>query len=502
MDFYDILKEHGMTELLSRAELELPKFKNTDSVEKVLKQIRIKQSRVFLIGDYDVDGLMCNMVLKDGLRLLGIRNVVVFPYRLRMHSLDPVAVQQCIQGGYEYCIIADCGSNNLGLLKRLTQYGVTVILLDHHETSLTYEDYEKVDGLYVINTMLEPAKYDLSAGALCYCVLARLCKQLCVDESGLSVYALISLYADCMGMRSKLNRAIYYRAMDVSSDDFPRCISMFMNQYQTLSARFINFWFSPRINALFRTEALEYINQLFLYDDMMTADVASVLQKVESLYEQAREMVLRVADVIQVIELNNIVIADLMSVDGCVSVTENRLWNYTGLVANKLSDRYAKAAFVYCNNGDGVKGSVRDIFGRDFLTLFSQLCRAEGHNAAFGTHIQLFDMDRFIDNLTRLDKRISLSSVSNKPIVIQYRYAMPDDSLIEDIALVNEFSGTGIPVVLLKKQRIGAMREIKTDYNYKYPWGNYYLQSQYSILFGSWVLLRPTKGIRTKLIAQ
>ena len=502
MDFYDILKQHEMTDLLSRVELELPNFRNTESVNEVLKQIKIHQSEVFIIGDYDVDGLMCNLILKDGLHLLGIRNVSVFPYRLRMHSLDPVAVQRCIQGGYKYCIIADCGSNNLGLLKRLSQYGITVILLDHHETSLSYDDYEKVDGLHVINTMLENTEYNLSAGALCYCVIARLCKQLGIDEMGLSVYALISLYADCMGMKSKLNRAIYYKAMEVPSENFPRCISMFMNKYQTLSARFINFWFSPRINALFRTEALEYVNQLFLYDDMMTADIAAVLQKVELLYEQAREMVLRVADVIQVIELNNIVIADLMSVNDYVGVAENRLWNYTGLVANKLSDRYAKAAFVYCNNGDGVKGSVRDIFGRDFLTLFSQLCRAEGHNAAFGTHIQLFDLDRFVDNLTRLDKRISLSSVSNKPIVVQYRYTTPDDSLIEDIALVNEFSGTGIPVVLLKKQRIGDMREIKTDYSYKYPWGNYYLQSQYSISFGSWVLLRPTKGIHTKLIAQ
>lgn len=502
MNFYDVLEEHDMAVLLSRVELEFPTFINTEKVEDVLLEILRSKQKVFVIGDCDVDGLMCTLGLRDGLHLLGVKDVDVFPYRSRMHTIDPVAVQKCIQGGYKYCIIADCGSNCLGLLKKLLRYGIKVILLDHHETKMSYDDYAELENLFVINTMLESESCELSAGALCYCVIGRLLNRLGIPERGLSIYALISLYADCMNMHDALNRAIYFRATSIDASYVPDVVTMFMNQYQVLCSRFINFWFSPRVNALFRSENLGLINQLFLDENLSTVELSRTLAEVEHIYESVRELVINVSDVIHVSEMDNIVIADLSSAQPYVDIAAHKLWNYTGLVANKIGDRYSKAAFVYCPNGNSVKGSVRDIFGRDFLSPFSQLCRAEGHKPAFGTSIQLLDLDNFIENLARLDKKLNFTTISNKPIIIQYKYNEPDESLIEDIALINEFASPGVPIILIKKQRLGAMREIKTEYNFKYQWGSYYAQSQFSIPFGNWMLLRPTKGKSTKLIVQ
>lgn len=502
MGFYDTLKEYGMTELLSRIEFKAPDFRNQDKVYSIIKDAILQKKRIFIIGDYDVDGLMCIKILQKGLEYLGAQNVDVFKYRSRTHVLDPVAVQECIQGGYDCCIIADCGSNSRSLLRRLLNYGIQVILLDHHETMMGYDEYEQLGNIAVINAMLEEEDYSLSAAALCYCVMSKMCADECVYEKGLSVYAIISLYADCMNMHHPLNRAIYYRAVAVAQSDIPKDVAMFMNSYQVISSRFINFWFSPRINAMFRSENLRVLNKLFLSKDVSTVEIAECLEEVEVKYQEIRNLILKVADIIQVTEMETFVVADVRSVDEVIDVDENRLWNYTGLIANTLADNYSKAAFIYCEHGGNIKGSVRDIFGRDFLSPFSQLCKADGHNPAFGVYIRLLDLEDFLINLNRLDKKITFSVVSNKPIVLNYVYQEADKNLIEDVAQINEFASVGVPVILLRKQRVGAMREIKTEYSYKYGWGDYWIQSQHAQGFGSWMLLRPTKAIKTKLIVQ
>lgn len=502
MGFYNILEETGMTKLLKPVEFSTPHFRNLEKVMGYLESAIKNKKRVFFISDCDVDGLMSVRVMNAGLKMLGAEHLHVFQYRSRSHSLDALAVQQCIQGGYDYCIITDCGSNNFSLIRKLLRYGIKVILLDHHETTLNYEGFAEMGDIAVINTTLEEDGKALSAGGLCYCVMSEMCRRACTDERGLSVYGLVSLYADCMNMHDDLSRAIYYRATSVPTDKIPHDVTMFMNEYQVISSRFINFWFAPRINAMFRAERFDIINTLFIREAVSTTERAAVLSEMEEVYNAARELVLRVSDMITVKELETFVIGDIQSVSSQIKVNDNLLWNYTGLIANKLSDRYSKAAFVYCTYDGYVKGSVRDLFGRDFLSPFSQLCKADGHNPAFGTQIQLLDLENFLQNLERLDKKFSISETTNKPIVLNYTYSSVDSTLVEDIASINEFTSPGVPVVLLKKQRVGAMTERKTNYDYRYNWDNYIVQSQYAVGFGKWMLLRPTKGLRTKLIVQ
>lgn len=502
MGFYETLEEFGYTQFLQKVVYESPNFVNLENVLAEIQTIVSTNAKVLIFGDYDVDGLMCIRILKEGLHLLGARNVDVFRYRKRMHSLDALAVQQCIQGNYKYCIIADCGSNNISLLHKLLDYGIKVILLDHHKVNITYDDYTDYSSdIAVINTMLEPVEYSLSAGALCYCVMHEACSRIGVEDDGLSVYALISLYADCMCMSDRLNRSIYYNAVTVDRSKIPADVTMMMNQYQVISSRFINYWFAPRINAMFRAENLELINKLFI-EDIPAKELSECLETVEELYTSLRAMVDKISDVIEVTEMDTFVVANVQSVDKIIDTQKNKLWNYTGLIANKLTDRYSKTAFVYCYNGDYVKGSVRDVYGRDLLSSFSQLCRAEGHPPAFGTQVQILDIDSFLEDLKRLDKNLQLKRPNNKPVILQYNYATVDKQLVEDVALINEFASPGVPVVLIRKQKIGQMPEYKTTYDYRYNWDGMRISASHAVSFGTWMLLRPCKGLKTKLILQ
>lgn len=499
MGFYEILEEQGLSDLLQRVPYEQPNFQNWLDVRRAFGDIVDNQRSVFIIGDYDVDGLMCNLIISEGLRRLGVKNYDIFQYHKRTHLLDPRGVQQCIQGHYDYCIISDCGSHDISLLRKLLSYGVKVILLDHHRTMTSYERYSELGDISVINTTLESPRLYLSAGALCYCVMHQILADYSIDEGGLSVYAAISLFADCMDMRDKLNRSIYYVA---TTAEIPGNIQMFMNKYHKLNARFINFWYAPRINAMFRSENLAVLNKLYLTSGALASDLAACLDEINTQYEVLRDMVTCVADLIEVEELDTFVIGNLNTVNSHYDIKKYSLWNYTGLIANKLSDRYSKTGFVFCNNGNFMKGSVRDLYGRDYLTTFTQLCAAEGHSSAFGTRIQLLEFEEFMQSLRRVDKKFAITTVPNKPIILDYPYMNPDSALIEDMANVNEFSGASVPQFLLRKQRIGDLRERKTDYGFQYRWGDYIIQSKYAIGFGRQMLLRPYKSYSTKLQVQ
>lgn len=499
---YDILEQNGLNKLIVETKYTTPIFSRTSQVLQYLCEIVDTKEKVGIIGDYDVDGLMCILILKLGLQGLGVSNIYTAPYTKRMHVLNPMAVQECIQNRCKYCIIADCGSHDLSLLRMLLNFGIKVILLDHHETMTKYDEFEELGDIAVINTTLESKKYDLSAGALCFCVMDALYKEYHEDASILSTFALVSLFADCMCMHSELNRSIYHLATSIEKENLPAEIRMFMNQYHKFNNRFITFWMAPRINAMFRSENLAVLNKLFIMDDGNVVTKSRCLQFMNEKYEELREMVHKIADLIEVEDAGGISIANMYSVNKYCDIVDNSLWNYTGLVANMLSQDYAKPAFVYCSKGGEYKGSVRDAFGRDLLTIFKQMCNAEGHKPAFGVRIAAFDIDDFLGDLRRVGKRLEMTKGNNEPVIIDYRYNNPDSALIEDIAKINEFAGTGVPMILLKKQLVGGIKEIKTQYNYKYKWGDYYLQSQHALGFGSILLLRPTKSWTTKLIVQ
>jgi single-stranded DNA-specific DHH superfamily exonuclease len=180
----------------------------------------------------------------------------------------------------------------------------------------------------------------------------------------------------------------------------------------------------------------------------------------------------------------------------------NNVQNYTGLIANKLCSKYGKAAIVVIMYENYYKGSFRDLLGRNYLSIFQQLCYANGHNAAFGMKIRAFDLGDFLDNLEMIDNEYNTGECSNRPIIIEHEFANPDNSLIEDMARYNEFSGASIPIALINKKLIGAMPEQITKYYYKYSWGDYKIQSDTSISFGSKMLIKPVRGLTTKLIYQ
>lgn len=504
MDFYEELFSKDLSYLLESVEYHKPVFKNEAKFLRFMTQCIKENAKTLVYGDYDIDGLMSLSIVKDTLKYIGHTNFDVFRYINRTHDLDTMAVAQAISGRYKYMIICDTASSDMNSINRLIRSGVTPIIIDHHISEYNYDDYP--EECCFINSMTENKEcitnLKTSAGALTFMLMDSFIKYLKLDAyESLSAYALVSLYSDCMDMSNQFNRGIYYRARRLERHQLPSCIGYFMNEFIEFNRRFIEFHFAPKINAIFRSETLDLVNKLFLTDNLSLMDIEVILNDIDLLHKSIRQMVSVATDIIEYKVMNNFVIGNLSSVDPDLNVEDNKLYNYTGLVANMLADRYGKTAVVYCHCSDGsLKASLRDQQSRAYLPVFKQFCRAGGHNSAFGIHLTYFEFNNFIDCIERIDKNYALETIPNEPIIIKHEKLEPDLRLICDMAIYNEFSGSTIPTAFIQHKILPTFKEMRNQYSFKYKWGSSIIQSNNRLRYFSEFLAKPTKCKGVKLM--
>ncbi len=108
-------------------------------VERAVERIRRaldRRERIFLHGDFDVDGLTSTALFYKALRRLGAapgQLKVEIEDRERGHGLNPDVVRHVVEGGFRLLITADCGISDVECIEALRRHGVDVIVTDHHQ---------------------------------------------------------------------------------------------------------------------------------------------------------------------------------------------------------------------------------------------------------------------------------------------------------------------------------------------------------------------------------
>lgn len=501
MKFRKVLQEMGLLDILTRVDYRSTLLGNTNKIYDFITDIITNNRKVLLYGDYDPDGMMCVFGWKEFFRNVGFSNYTVFTYGDRMHVLDPYAVRQAIRYQFDYIIINDTCTNEMDKIEELIKFGVKVIILDHHESNYRYKDYPS--NCAIVNSTLETGvELTVSAGALVYLVLEYYLKTNIkhYDDRNMVCYALISLYADCINMENPINRAIYHKATNIDSNDLAPEIRMFMKPYDKFSRRFIEFRYTPKLNCAFRQELFTLLNDYV--KSRYYAGFSEMKERVETLTDlhmKSIEITERVTDIIATEELDNFILANMNSVDTYVNIAQNKLYNYTGLVANKLADRHGKCCVVWCANGGEIKGSFRDLQARDYLKVFQQFCFAQGHKSAFGIHINPLEFTSFVNYVKKVDTIYEIEPVDNEPIIMEHPELEPNIELLEEMAIYNEFSGQ-IPIALVKVKIGKGFRQTKTKFGgYRYRWGDLTISSSRRLTTNSYEYLKPTVGKKLKL---
>ena len=359
----------------------LDPFLMTD-MDKAAGRVGLAMSRgekIAVFGDYDVDGITATCLLTDFLRRHGADVVSYIPGRLEEgYGLNPIAIHQLHAEGVKLIVTVDCGITAVSEAELCKQLGIDLVITDHHECKQTLPaavavvDPHRCDGGY-------PHK-NLSGVGVAFKLASALCGS---QETVLEEYAdmvCLGTVADVMPLQGE-NRVFVARGLESLAHTKRPGIAALMAECgcapETVSASSIGFMLAPRINAAGRMGEADRAAELMLCKDPVLAhglagelcELNRQRQAVEQeIYAQAVAMI----ETMPAEEKHALVLADHQWHQGVV-----------GIVASRLSEKYACPSFMIHLSGHTGKGSCRSWGG---FNLFAALEACSDLLLGFGGH--------------------------------------------------------------------------------------------------------------------
>lgn len=377
------------------------------AVELLRKKIR-EESRIRVIGDYDVDGVCAAHILVRALRFLGANVDVAIPHRMKDgYGLNEHLITEAYEQGVDTILTCDNGIAAMDQIALAKKLGMTVIVTDHHEVP-----YEETDGERryflpqadcVVNPKQPQESYPYSG--ICGAVVAwKLALALLdhadvtnLEEEFLQVAALATV-CDVMELRDE-NRIIVKEGLrSIAVHPIPGIRALLeVNGLKgnEIGAYHLGFVLGPCLNATGRLDdagrALELLGQQQFDKAVRIAD------ELKNLNNSRKEMTARgVEEAIRCVdEMEQAGPIDRVLVLYLPSLHES----LAGIVAGKIREKYMRPAFVLTDAEDQVKGSGRSIAGYD---MYGELCRVHallikygGHKMAAGLSLERARIEEF-----------------------------------------------------------------------------------------------------------
>jgi len=337
--------------------------------------------RIAVFGDYDVDGITATVILVDYLLSRGGDVVHYIPRRIEDgYGLGKDAILSLHDQGVRLLVTVDCGITGVEEVAYANSLGMDVVITDHHECkeelppACAVVDPHRLDCGY-------PSKHLAGCGVALKLVLALGGESR--EEALLSRYctlAAIGTVADVMQMSDE-NRTIVSRGLaSIGRSDFIGLHALLREaglSDKAVTSVQIGFVLAPRINAAGRMGAADMAADLLLSTDPHQAErLARELcalnrerQSVEqAIYAQAVEQI----EQSPAQERSALVLASDTWHQGVV-----------GIVASRLSEKYACPSFMIHLSGGTGKGSCRSWGG---FNLFAALESCSDLLLDFGGH--------------------------------------------------------------------------------------------------------------------
>lgn len=379
-------------------------MKDMDKAVARLRRALETGEKIAVFGDYDVDGITATCLVTDALRRAGGNCVYYIPHRIDDgYGLNSEALRKLKEEGVSLVVTVDCGITGVEEAAFAREIGLDLVITDHHECK---------DVLPGAAAVVNPHRSDCAypfknlAGVG---VALKLVMALAGRERYEAVFAryctlaAIGTVADVMSMTGE-NRTIVHRGLE----ELPKaeCVGLHALlreaglEGKAVSSTNIGFVLAPRINAAGRMGRANMAAELFL-----TRDSARAALLAQELCELNRERQ-RVEQTIFAEAEERI--ARLPEEERSALVLESDTWHQgvVGIVASRLSEKYACPSFMIHLNGDVGKGSCRSYGGFNLFAALEQcqelLLGFGGHELAAGFTIERGQIPAFREKMNAI----------------------------------------------------------------------------------------------------
>lgn len=438
----------------------LPDIKK--AIDRILLA-RDKKEKIIIYGDYDVDGITSQAVLKQFLEEQGLNVSTYMPNRLEEgYGLNIPAIDKIISGGYTLIITVDCGISAIEESKYIKEKGIDLIVTDHHEpqeelpTALAVIDAKREDNMYPFR--------NLAGVGVAFKLAQAIAKRLGLEEKSYLKYldlVCTGTIADIVPLVDE-NRVISKLGLKlVAVTRNPGLKALIEStKYKNVDSTAISFGIAPRINACgrmgFEQEALD----LFLtksYDEAI-----NIADRLNQYNRQRQDIEKTIFDE----AIKQIEEYKLYNKNAIVLSGDNWYHGVIGIVASKITEIYYKPTILVCFEGDEGKGSGRSVAGFD---LHKALCdcgdyleKYGGHEMAVGLTVSRNNFEKF--KLAFEEKANTINQEDLIPIAYVDEVITYKDISINTVKQLNLLQPFGeansMPLFVYKNIKVDSIRTL------------------------------------------
>lgn len=373
-----------------------------EAVQRIKKAIEARE-RIFIHGDYDVDGITAISVVIFTLRSFGIEADYYIPDRLTEgYGLSEGGVKEAIRIGADLVITVDCGISSYEEVKTLNAHNIDVIITDHHEIPKVLPP-----AYSIINPLRKDSMYpdkNLSGVSIAF----KLCEALCSEFHGKDIWGYLGLVS--LGTVSDVapligeNRILVKEGLKLFKNGsinkgLNALIEVSGLRDKDIGSFEIGYILGPRINASGRMGFADVAMELLLTDDTEKAlGLAKRLSEANRNRQKIEAATLK--------EAMSKIDREVNFKDHKVIVLDNEDWHIgvIGIVASRISDRFYRPCILISTKDGMGRGSGRSI---ENFHLFEALLGCGDVLEEYGGHEYACGLTILKKNLTQFKKIIN-----------------------------------------------------------------------------------------------
>ena len=372
------------------------------AVERIKKAIENKE-RIYIYGDYDVDGVSSTSILVLYFKSINYPVKYYIPNRLEEgYGINENAIEKIHADGCDLIITVDCGITSVKEVDLANELGIDVIVTDHHECQ------SEIPNAYaIVNPKQDDCNYPFDM--ICGCGVAFKMIQALTDKEEfkntmynyLEIVTLATI-CDIVPLVDE-NRIIVKNGLKLMKEGknlgLRELIKVCGIETNKIGSSHIGFSVGPRINASGR------LGYSYLGVQLFTTDCEDEAREIANILE-AKNIERQLIESKMYKEAEEIIANDESYNKDKVLVVAKEGWQHgiIGIVASKLTEKYYKPTILLTIEGDEATGSARSIKG---FNMFEALESCKELMNKFGGHEQAAGLALNRNNIKELKERIN-----------------------------------------------------------------------------------------------
>lgn len=323
----------------------------------LLRESLTQGQKILVHGDYDCDGICGTTLMLEALQEIGAEVGHFLPDRfIDGYGLSARAVEHCREHGYGLLITVDCGSSSHKEIELAKEYGITVIVTDHHAVPP-----EPPSPHAFINPQQADCPYPFKG--ICGTGVAFKLIQALRDQQGTEPQHLLDLVAvatvaDVVPLKDENRAFVQYGLQELGRsrrEGFTALLEVAGRSGRDVVDSFtVGFTIGPRLNAAGRLEHAGLGVKLLTSRSL--ADSRLIAQHLDALNESRKEAERAIQE-----EIETRLKGDPSRFDRGAIVEWGEGWHegVIGITAGRLAEKYGVPTLVIAVDGERAKGSGR-----------------------------------------------------------------------------------------------------------------------------------------------